>query len=349
MHQQVPSLPIRIAAIDIGSNAIRLVIAEPSQLGFHILKKVRAPIRLGKDVFSRGEIGKSIWNEASRAFREFADLLRSYQVSKVKAVATSALREARNRNAFVDLISVETGIFIEIVDGVREAQLIHTAVTKELHLDKYRALLIDIGGGSVELTISDNGSMISTHSFPFGTVRTINQLKKRKLRESALQSLIAEYLEPLAHFLQSQHITKFDFAIGTGGNLEALAKLKPLLLNQDSRTMLSLKDVNEILQRLTLIPTKQRVRNLNMRPDRADVILPATLVVQMILQLANIQKLLIPGVGLKDGILWSLRQGLRSPSAPKTTLIRRNRVSPLESSPRTNKSRRSSLSLKKIG
>lgn len=296
-----------LAAMDIGSNAIRMVIAEHSLEGLKAVKKYRLPIRLGADVFATGKITAKNLKISARTFKKFKEICIKHKVRHIRAVGTSALREAQNQKAFVELVRRKSGITVEIIDGVEEARIIHQAVRREVHLDLHQALLIDIGGGSVELTFSDHGMMTSTQSFPFGTVRTLEMMKKKNLGEAQLSLVMGEFLKPLTHFIQSNSPAQpLSFAVGTGGNLEALGKLKPLLLGSPSRTFLSFQELGLIIEKLQKMTIKERIEKLRMRPDRADVILPAAMVIQTVLRQAGLDKLLIPHVGLKDGLIWSL-------------------------------------------
>lgn len=301
------NLGTHLAAIDIGSNAIRMVVAEHSVQGLRLVKKFRFPIRLGADVFAQGEISAKNLKLSARTFKKFKELTEIYHVSQLRAVGTSALREAKNQQAFVELVRRKSGIQIEIIDGVEEAQLIYQAVRREVNLEGQHALLIDIGGGSVELTFSDKNMMTATHSFPFGTVRTLEMMKKKKLNESQLSVVMGDFLKPLTHFIQTNGPGQpLNFAIGTGGNLETLGKLKSLLLQSSSRTFLNFQDLGEIILRLQQMTLRERTVKWGLRPDRADVIVPAALVVQTVMRQAGLDKLLIPHVGLKDGLIWSL-------------------------------------------
>lgn len=296
-----------IAAIDIGSNAIRMVIAEHNLSQLRLVKKFRFPIRLGADVFKEGKISAKNLKLSARTFKKFHDLTEKYGIKQMRAVGTSALREAKNSKAFIEFIRRKSGIQIETIDGVEEARLIHQAVRREINLDNHCALLIDIGGGSVELTFSENSMMTATHSFPLGTVRILEGMQKRKLSESQLGIVIGEFIPPLTHFIQSNDPGHpLSFCVGTGGNLEALGSLKPLLLNEQSPTYLSLKDLSEIISKLQKMSIKERIDKLHMRPDRADVILPAAMLVQTVMKQASLEKLLIPHVGLKEGLIWTL-------------------------------------------
>ncbi len=295
------------AAIDIGSNAIRMVIAEHSHTGLHMVQKYRFPIRLGADVFSQGKISGKNLKQSARTFKKFKDLIDSLGVSKIRAVGTSALRDAKNQKSFIELVERKSQIKIEVIDGVEEARIIHNAVRREIDLENKTTLLIDVGGGSVELTFSENGMMSSTQSFPFGTVRTLELLKRKNLVEKDLHLILADYLSPLSHFIHSQVSGRqVSFAIGTGGNLESIGKLKSEFMASPLRTMVSSSELSLIIDRLMKLSIKERIEKLKMRPDRADVIVPAALVVSTVLRQSNIEKLMIPHVGLKEGLIWSL-------------------------------------------
>lgn len=283
------------------------MLAEYSPLGLRPIQKYRVPIRLGADVFTKGQISPKNLKASARAFRQFVGILKSQKIQRVRAVGTSALREASNGEAFIELVRRKTGMVVEVIDGVEEARLIHLGVKREVHLENHSCLLIDVGGGSVELTFSDRGLLSATHSFPFGTVRTLEKLKKRKLTERHIQVLVGEYSKPMSSFLESHKIGgSLDFMVGTGGNIEALGRLKPALLGKNSRSFLTLQELEMILAKLSKLSIKDRVERLKMKPDRADVIVPAGSVVFNAMKLARVDRLLIPYVGLKDGLLWSL-------------------------------------------
>lgn len=296
-----------ISAIDIGSNAIRMIVGEIHQGQLQIVKKFRAPVRLGKDVFKSGEISPKSLDAALDAFEKFAAINRRYDIRKCRAVATSAVREARNKRDFVSKIHQKSKIGIEIIDGLEEARLIHSAVKKEVDLSQRRMLLIDVGGGSVEVTFSENGRLSATRSFPMGTVRLLQHLSERKLAEKDLKVIMGEFIQPLSDYLESHHLSsKLEKAVGTGGNLECMGRLKVQLLHRTPNTYVSLPELVEITRRLQALPVRERIEKLDLRPDRADVIVPAVVLVKTILRQAGVEKILIPCVGLRDGLLWSL-------------------------------------------
>lgn len=298
-----------LSAIDIGSNAIRMIVGEVRDHRLHVIRKIRAPVRLGKDVFHTGGISKETLEKAEDAFKEFREINRSMGITSCRAVATSAVREAKNQKEFIEKIFKKTKIKIEIIDGIEEARMIHAAVQREVDLSKKRIMLIDIGGGSVEITFSENGMMSATQSFPMGTVRMLQKLHKRNLSENGLKVILGEFLPTLSSFLESHagHAPT-EWAVGTGGNLECMGKLKLQLLKRGPDTLVSLNELLEIADRLEKLSVKDRIEKLKLRPDRADVILPAILLVKTILRQAGVGKILIPGVGLRDGLLWSLAE-----------------------------------------
>lgn len=297
----------RFAAIDVGSNAIRMVISDWNGKAFQAIHKYRFPIRLGAEVFEKGKISARVLRASARTFEKFAKVAKKYKTQRIRAIGTSALREAKNQAAFVELIRRKSGIKIEVVSGIKEAAFIYRAVQKEVGLKGQRALLIDIGGGSVELTFVENGKPTATHSFPFGTVRTLELMKKRKLEESQLSLVIGEYIKPLSEFIHKHSAGKsLDFAVGTGGNFETLGKLKSQIVGKLSKSELNDAELDLVIHKLKSMNLKDRIEKLQMRPDRADVVLPAALVIQATMKQASVKHLLIPGVGLKDGVLWSL-------------------------------------------
>jgi exopolyphosphatase/guanosine-5'-triphosphate,3'-diphosphate pyrophosphatase len=302
-------VPRRVSAIDIGSNAIRMMVADihPETKKIEVLKRFRAAVRLGHDVFMQGVITPETLEFAKATFHRYSQVNKELGVSYCRAIATSACREAKNKDQFVKEIKKSSGIDIEIIDGTEEGRLIHLAVTQEIELDHRKTMLIDVGGGSVEVTFSKGNSMTSTKSFPMGTVRMLENLAKRNLNESHLGILMGEFLEDLgSHIYKNVDHDPVNFAIGTGGNLEALGKLKVQLLHKNPHTFLTLSELNEIIDKLKAIKVKDRVEQLNMRPDRADVVVPAAVLVQTIMRQAETEKILIPSVGLRDGIIYSL-------------------------------------------
>ncbi len=299
----------RVSAIDIGSNAIRMMIADVTKSSptIQVVKRYRAAVRLGHDVFTQGSISSASLEIAKATFHRYQETNKELQVLHCREVATSACREAQNRQQFVEQIFAASGIKIEIIDGVEEGRLIHLAVHKELDLSNKKTMLIDIGGGSVEVTFSLGDKLLATKSFPMGTVRVLENLQKRNLNESHLNIIMGEFITSLSqHIFKNNENDPAEFAIGTGGNLECLGKLKVQLLGRAPHSFLTLSELNQIIEKLRGLKIKERNEKLGMRPDRADVILPAAMMVQTIMRQAETEKILIPSVGLRDGIVWSM-------------------------------------------
>ncbi len=208
----------RVSAIDIGSNAIRMMIADvaDNSTSIHTVKKFRAAVRLGHDVFTQGMITPASMETALATFRHYAETNKEFKVGKVRAVATSACREAGNGAQFVEKVYKQSGIKIEIIDGTEEGHLIHLAVRKELDLDNKKTMLIDVGGGSVEVTFSKGDKMLATQSFPMGTVRVLENLAKRKLNEGHLNIIMGEFISDLSKHIHKHSDHDLEFAIGTG-------------------------------------------------------------------------------------------------------------------------------------
>lgn len=300
----------KLAAIDIGSNGIRLLIGEVDDHGdVYAIKRLREPVRLGKDVFSQGQISKRTAEKAIESFEKFAKLMRRHDVDRVRAVATSALRESSNKEQFVSLVKKKTGIKIEIISGLQEAKLIHSAVSGRVQLENRNAVLIDIGGGSVEITISVDGKLKAMKSFKLGTVRLLQILEERKLQEKSLRFLLQRSMSDLNEFVaRTTKGEPIDFCIGTGGNFEALGKLRVALLNRSSVSTMNVFELDEIINHLLSMSIKERVQFLRLRPDRADVIVPAGLIIHTVMRKIPCEMLVIPSVGLREGILADLAE-----------------------------------------
>lgn len=303
---------MNIAAIDIGSNAIRLVIARRI-LGlnqYEIIHKYRAGVRLGSDVFSNGKISKKNINKTIRVFKSFKKVLTQYNIQNINitAVATSALREATNRDDVIEQIEKKANVSIKVIDGLQEAQLIFNAVQNEINIIPHNVLLMDIGGGSVELTFALHGKPVATKSFSLGTVRLLEELKQKKLKEIDLPFLLIDSVPEIQNYIAANRSygNPLVYLIGTGGNLEAMGKLKTQILRKQPGTSLTLSELNRIIERVRQVPIKQRTNKLKLREDRSDVIIPAMMITKLIMLQAGVQKLVIPYVGLKDGLVYSM-------------------------------------------
>ncbi|RFZ84621.1 exopolyphosphatase [Mucilaginibacter terrenus] len=286
---------MKYAAIDIGSNAVRLLIANIIENnGSYSFKKntlVRVPVRLGDDAFLNGRISVKKADDLVKTMQAFANLMDVFKVEHYMACATSAMREAGNGSEVVDRIKEESGIGIEIVEGEKEARII-SASHAEVNIDKDKTYLyIDVGGGSTELSLFSKGELLASQSFNLGTIRILdNQDKEETWNE------MREFLRE--HTRHHRNI----FGIGTGGNINKLYKLSG---EKDDAplTYLKLKSLYNYLDSFSM---KDRINVLGLNQDRADVIIPACEIYLTVLKCANIKNMYVPTVGMVDGIIQTL-------------------------------------------
>ncbi len=261
----------------------------------HVLENIRLPVRLGQDVFSKGYLEQKTIQQAEEAFLRFRNMAEKYNVQKLRAVATSAAREAANHDQLVEQISKSSGIPLELIDGEEEARLIHRAVTNSLTLKDKRSLLIDIGGGSIEVTTSTGENIISTESYGLGTVRLLEKLNLNGGDPKTFSKWVREYAEAARHRIeQDLRREKIQFCVGTGGNVEEIGKLRQKLFKEKSDRLVTLDELQELIKRLSCLTYEQRIQKWKLRPDRADVILPASIVLHMIAREAGVKQILFP-------------------------------------------------------
>lgn len=294
---------MRISSIDIGSNAIRQIIAEIDHYGrLKVLQKHRESIRLGEDVFKTQKIESETEYRLFDAFKRMAKLIKVYKVDKSLALATSAFRDARNKKEVIRNIKAKTGILIQVISGQKEASLILKAVQHNTCSNNEHTLLIDIGGGSVELTHLHKKRIFFSHSFKWGMVRTLTLAQKVGISPTQL------IRKNLNSNLTKKSLPKgpFKLAIGTGGNLDAIGKLKLKILKKGPNTFMSQHELAKIYNFFLKTPQKERMKKFDLKQDRVDVIGPAMFLTLELMKKYGIQKLKIPGVGLKEGAILSL-------------------------------------------
>ncbi len=308
-----------IAAIDVGSNAIRMMVSRLNAAGnLETLENLRLPVRLGQDAFTTGHFSEQTMQMAVDAFLRFKKVAELFEVNQTRAVATSAMRETTNSDLLIDRILRETGFYIETINGDEEAQLIHLAVTNALNLHGKHAILIDIGGGSVEVTISDGENILSTESYGMGTVRLLKKLESDDGKKLPFNRLVREYAESARRHIDREiGGERVEACVGTGGNIEELGRLRKKLFKRDREDVISLGELEHLVEKLSELSIAERMRKFELRPDRADVILPASVVLHMIAREAGATEVLIPGVGLKDGVLLDMAPLAMGPSMPR--------------------------------
>jgi exopolyphosphatase/guanosine-5'-triphosphate,3'-diphosphate pyrophosphatase len=312
----------RLGAIDIGSNAIRLRIVDvdPPQMGpdgprFYAFREVqadRAPVRLGHDVFTRGEIEPSVIAAACDALRRFRATMDAAKVDRYRAVATSAAREAQNGDRFVERAEREAGVHVEIIEGVEEARLVQLAVLERLSLGDREALLIDIGGGSTELTLLRDRAAVFSRSLPVGTVRMLEAFldtggstvdrPHRHLLEEYVDRVCADAVREIQEIMGN----RVAYLIGTGGNVETLADLCPLPSAFPEGRAIEVGALPRLLDELSARTVEERVALYGFRPDRADTIVPAATILHRVASTVGAAGVSAPGVGLKEGVLVDL-------------------------------------------
>ncbi len=294
-----------LAAIDIGSNALRLLLGE--FIGGRLVQthNFREAVRLGQDVFSSGFIGEGRACEFLGAIERFKQICKEFRVKHIHAVATSALREARNGDKVVQKIYRKTRIRIELISGTQEAALIVEAVRAYCpHVE--HALLIDIGGGSVEVSQLRKDEVAFAVSEKLGAVRLLRMYQRdRRRAEAAIQYFAAKVAQRIGSMKKSDRPRT---AVVTGGNAETLAGLKKRLLGRKDTATLSYKELVSIVRRVESVSYAQRVSTLGLKPDRADIIVPAGRLLRCLVKTVKSKEILIPRVGLKDGVLLRLAQ-----------------------------------------
>ncbi len=282
------------AAVDIGSNAMRLLFCRAYDLGgkAHFSKEelIRLPIRLGEDVFLNGIISPRKADKLVTAMRGFHELIKVYEVDGYRAVATSAMRDASNGNEVIERIKNETGLQVEIIDGKLEAQLVFSNHIEEMLNPKHAYLYIDVGGGSTELTLYSNQKVVAAKSFNIGTVRMLlNKVEKDEWEK------MKEWLKKNTTGIHPLH------AIGSGGNINKIFKMTKK--QNENLSYQKLKSVHEMLNSYTY---QERIDILGLKPDRADVIVHASKIFTIIMKTADIEDIFVPQIGLSDGIVHDL-------------------------------------------
>jgi exopolyphosphatase / guanosine-5'-triphosphate,3'-diphosphate pyrophosphatase len=286
---------MKYAAIDIGTNAARLLVGEVmSKDQSFFIKKIsytRIPLRLGEDVFESGKVSKNKIDDFLKTMQAFKLISEIFDVQEVRAVSTSAMREATNADKIIDSIKEETGIRLEIISGDEEASLIFSNFfAMELDLS-VPFVVIDVGGGSTELSVFENGEKIASKSFNVGTLRIL----KGKSDESVWQNIhdwILKYVD-----LSSEHRI-----FGTGGNINKAHKM----LGYSFEEPIGSVEMKELRDKLASLTIDERIDQFQMKPDRADVIVPALDIFSYILNEIGANSLMVPKVGLADGMIYEM-------------------------------------------
>lgn len=300
----------RVAAIDAGSNAIRFVVADfDGPLSHTVVHRIREPIRLGHNVFTDGGLDDVTMDRAVAAFRLFRRQIDALGVGRFRAVATSATREAANRDRFLDRILAESGITLEPISGREEARLVHLAVGSRVDLSKARWILVDLGGGSAEVSLVDDAGILWSESHRVGTVRLLETLAAARGCHDSLLAWVRLQLRSLAIPPPNGYPGPTAFA-ATGGNIEAIARLALSYLDPLRIAILPSNRLDAVIHMLSGMTVAERIGELQLRPDRADVILPAALVYRHFARMAGTGQVVVPSVGVKEGVLLDVAGGI---------------------------------------
>ena len=285
---------MKFGAIDIGTNAARLLIASvdriEGQLQLRKLAYYRVALRLGEDVFDKGKISPKKAQHFIQTIQAFQLLAQTHEVDFLRAVATSAMREASNAKKISKQILAQTGIQIEIISGDEEAQLIFNSFDL-LQLHKQQFVVVDVGGGSTEISVFENGQKVAARSFELGTLRIL----KGKTSPSSWDEFSTWIQTNVA--LEEAHLV-----FGTGGNINRALKMS----RSNQTNTLTLNELIVLEQKLAKETIEQRCAKYQLKPDRADVIVPALQIYIAALQALGQQEIVVPKIGLSDGVIYQL-------------------------------------------
>jgi len=300
---------VTLGAIDAGSNAIRVVIAELAPTEVLRIEAERMPIRLGHNAFTTGDLDDATIDQAVSAFIHFRQRFDHHGVSMYRAVATSAVRNATNRDVLLHRLYHEAGIELEVIEGEEEARLVRKAVIHALGASAHQLrAILDLGGGSLEVNLR-RGTTWRGHSLPVGTVRLLETFGLEGAIADAEAGMVRRYTATLMHTIGKANSQDGTAAI-TGGNAEALAKI----LAPDSATF-ELVELEKILPELVGASVAERMAKFGMKPDRAEVVGIAALVFATAARQLGFQKLVAPGVGVREGVLIELAETAREEQA----------------------------------
>ncbi len=291
---------MKIAAIDIGSNAARLLINEVKidnrKPEFIKLNLLRIPLRLGMDVFTMGKIGHEREKMVIDSMKIFSDLMKIYKVDHYRACATSAMRDAANGNEIIRQVKDKSGINIEIISGDEEASLVFENHIAE-GLDKeFAYLYIDVGGGSTELTFYENNKMVYERSFNIGTIRLLNNLVTldnwKEMKDEIKNNIVSK--KPIV-------------AIGSGGNIN---KVFSMSKTKDGKPM-SLSHLKKVYKVFNELSVEERMTKYSLREDRADVLVPALSIFNNVMSWADINRIFVPKISVADGLIQNIYSQLQ--------------------------------------
>lgn len=286
-----------------GSNAIRFAVADfTAAQQFSYLVEERVPVRLGHEVFLTGRLAPQAIDATVQALAGFRRRMVALGVAHYRAVATSATRESRNGDELLARARREAGVNLDVITGTEEGRLVHLAVCQKIPLGRDRWVLVDLGGGSVEVSLADGSGPIWVESHNVGSVRLLEELAGAAERPGAFRRLLEEYAEAL-RIPSAARSGKAKGFIATGGNMETLARLAGTRVSAAGVTVVPLSSLRAVTETLSRLSYRQRVVQLGLKEDRADVVLPAALIIERLARLTGATRIVAPAVGLKEGLL----------------------------------------------
>ncbi|MBP8300685.1 MAG: Ppx/GppA family phosphatase [Planctomycetes bacterium] len=305
--------PARIGIVDMGSNAVRFLVAEATGGKIAILENHRLPVRLGRDVFHTGQIPEATISATVDAFRRFRATCDRLGVGHVRAMATSAMRDARNRDLLVDRVREACNIEIDVISGTQEAYLLKLGVETRVDLREGRSLLVDVGGGSVEVVLLDKGQVITADSYRLGALRMLEALADTENSGESFVELLDKHLRSLERRIADRFgSTRIDRYVAVGGNVESIADLvfaRSTQRRHEGVEYCTLDEMRAEVAELAAMPVADRMSKRGLKEDRADTIVPAGIVYTRLGELAGVDRVLVPRVGIKDGLLMEVVQG----------------------------------------
>lgn len=297
MSESKSSHSQRYAAIDVGSNAVRLLVKELEWSGGkveyeEVVAYYRVPLRLGDKVFNSGQLSEAAIEDLARVLQAFKLLMDVQGVARFRACATSALRTAENRDRVIQEVAEISGIEIELIPGKEEADLILSNFAKNRYSEESNLLCIDVGGGSTELSVLKHGVCTARKSFKLGTVRVLND------------AVDVDEWKRIKNFIDKQVEGKGLTVVGTGGNINRYHKVARIKKSQP----LPLETLEKWIERIKSVPVHERSQKFGFKHNRSDVIVPAGVIYRSIMSLAGAKEIYVPKVGLSDGIILELAE-----------------------------------------
>lgn len=292
-----------------GSNGIRLVVAEfISPSTYTELFYERVPVRLGHAVYYSGRLDPVSMDAAVRALVRFRDALTEYEIEQYRIVSTSAVRESENGTELIDRIKAETSLSVESINGAEEARLVYWAIRNRMDLGEQAWVMADLGGGSLEVALVDRSGLLAIESHTIGSVRLLERFQANLEDRKKFRTLIDEYLSGLRTLTTAPQ--RSNRLIATGGNIEDLASLTDAKPDEQGVCRVKLKALDHVIERLADLSVEERIKKLELRPDRADVVLPAAMVYQRLASIIGAKAIHVPFVGVKEGVMLDLVEGL---------------------------------------